>query len=175
MSMNARFHRPYSNRKLKEAERSLGESDSLLVSTQDYLRASARARTLRISVEPRNLDLYKAKIPPVLLAVLKDQDIPFEVLNESTARRRFPDKREQLEAVKRWFYDDWQRIEPKLRTSIVEGISVFLSLFDDNPVVKRIFCPPAECYDSSRQRGLQIRQAIAFILLAHRERRSCVP
>ena len=25
------------------------------------------------------------------------------------------------------------RIEPKLRTSIVEGISVFLSLFDDNP------------------------------------------
>ena len=43
------------------------------------------------------------------------------------------DKREQLEAVKRWFYNDWQRIEPKLRTSIVEGISVFLSLFDDNP------------------------------------------
>ena len=46
------------------------------------------------------------------------------------------------EAVKRWFYNDWRRIEPKLRTSIVEGISVFLSLFDDNPVVKRTFCPP---------------------------------
>jgi hypothetical protein len=29
----------------------------------------------------------------------------------------------------------------------VEGISVFLSLFDDNPVVKRAFCPPKECYD----------------------------
>jgi type IV secretory system conjugative DNA transfer VirD4/TraG family protein len=42
---------------------------------------------------------------------------------------------------------DWRRIEPKLRTSIVEGISVFLSLFDDNPSVKRMFCPPAECYD----------------------------
>ena len=39
----------------------------------------------------------------------------------------------KLQAVKRWFYDDWRRIEPKLRTSIVEGISVFLSLFDDNP------------------------------------------
>jgi len=46
-----------------------------------------------------------------------------------------------------WFHDDWQRIEPKLRTSIVEGISVFLSLFDDNPKVKRLFCPPKECYD----------------------------
>jgi TraM recognition site of TraD and TraG len=35
-----------------------------------------------------------------------------------------------------------------LRTSIVEGISVFLSFFDDNPDVKRTFCPPAECYDT---------------------------
>ena len=29
----------------------------------------------------------------------------------------------------------------------MEGISVFLSLFDDNPDVKRTFCPPKECYD----------------------------
>jgi hypothetical protein len=58
------------------------------------------------------------------------------------------DKKAKLEAVKRWFQEDWQRIEPKLRTSIVEGISVFLSLFDDNPKVKRVFCPPKECYDS---------------------------
>ena len=65
------------------------------------------------------------------------------------------DKREQLEAVKRWFYNDWQRIEPKLRTSIVEGISVFLSLFDDNPVVKRTFCPPAECYDPVANRDFK--------------------
>ena len=57
------------------------------------------------------------------------------------------EKREQFEAVKRWFYQDWLRIEPRLRTSIVEGISVFLSLFDDNPIVKRIFCPPKETYD----------------------------
>jgi hypothetical protein len=56
-------------------------------------------------------------------------------------------KRQQFDAVKRWFFDDWQRIEPKLRTSIVEGISVFLSLFDDNPDVKRVFCPPKETYN----------------------------
>jgi hypothetical protein len=29
----------------------------------------------------------------------------------------------------------------------VEGIAVFLSLFDDNPAVKRVFCPPKEVYD----------------------------
>ena len=28
----------------------------------------------------------------------------------------------------------------------MEGISVFLSLFDDNPKVKRVFCPPKECF-----------------------------
>ena len=37
-------------------------------------------------------------------------------------------------------------------TSIVEGIAVFLSLFDDNPAVKRTFCPPKECYDPVRNR-----------------------
>lgn len=62
-------------------------------------------------------------------------------------------KRQQFDAVKRWFFDDWQRIEPKLRTSIVEGISVFLSLFDDNPDVKRVFCPPKETYDADANRN----------------------
>src|ERR1700681_3262884 len=56
----------------------------------------------------------------------------------------------QFEAVKRWFEDDWMRIEPKLRTSIVEGISVFLSLFDDNPKVKHTFCPPKDMYDPAK-------------------------
>ena len=42
------------------------------------------------------------------------------------------------------------RIEPKLRTSIVEGISVFLSLFDDNPRVKHTFCPPKDTYDPAQ-------------------------
>jgi hypothetical protein len=59
-------------------------------------------------------------------------------------------RRARFEAVKRWFDDDWMRIEPKLRTSIVEGISVFLSLFDDNPRVKHTFCPPKALYDPSQ-------------------------
>ena len=56
-------------------------------------------------------------------------------------------RREQFQAVRRWFHEDWMRIEQRLRTSIVEGISFFLSLFDDNPTLKKIFCPPKECYD----------------------------
>jgi hypothetical protein len=33
-----------------------------------------------------------------------------------------PEKLAQLEAVQRWFQDDWRRIEPKLRTSIVHRL-----------------------------------------------------
>jgi hypothetical protein len=62
-------------------------------------------------------------------------------------------REEQFQAVKRWFHHDWMRIEPKLRTSIVEGISVFLSVFDDNPLVKHTFCPPKELYDPAANPG----------------------
>src|ERR1017187_3136894 len=69
-------------------------------------------------------------------------------------------KIEQLEAVRRWFDNDWRRIEPKLRTSIVEGVSVFLSLFDDNPDVKRTFCPPKESYEGVNKSGRDLRKPL---------------
>jgi hypothetical protein len=86
---------------------------------------------------------------PGLEDVLTAAEIPFQIKDvEPTAGEG--DKAAQFEAVKRWFEDDWMRIEPKLRTSIVEGISVFLSLFDDNPRVKHTFCPPKDMYDPAR-------------------------
>ena len=51
--------------------------------------------------------------------------------------------REQLEAIERWYLHDWMALDAKLRTSIVEGISVFLSLFDQ-PDVAGVFCPPPD-------------------------------
>jgi hypothetical protein len=62
------------------------------------------------------------------------------------------ERQDQMEAVLRWFRGDWTQIDVKLRTSIVERISVFLSLFDTNPKVKRIFCPPKETFDPARNR-----------------------
>ena len=49
--------------------------------------------------------------------------------------------RERVEAIERWYRNDWTVLDAKLRTSIVEGISVFLSLFDQ-PEVAGVFCPP---------------------------------
>jgi hypothetical protein len=78
--------------------------------------------------------------------VLRSAQIPSRIVDVAVAPHD-ADKRARFEAVRRWFEDDWMRIEPKLRTSIVEGVSVFLSLFDDNPRVKHTFCPPKETYD----------------------------
>jgi len=92
---------------------------------------------------------YKAPESQTLEDSLRAAHVEYESQAETGAAFADPLKQEILEAVKRWFYQDWRRIENKLRTSIVEGISVFLSLFDDNPMVKRAFCPPKECYDTN--------------------------
>ncbi len=57
--------------------------------------------------------------------------------------RRASQRLERIEAVERWFHHDWLKIDQKLRTSIVEGISVFLGLFDQ-PEIARVFCPPRQ-------------------------------
>ena len=55
-------------------------------------------------------------------------------------------RRHQLDAVERWYDHGWSRLDGRLRSSIVEGVIVFLSLFDDNPAVHRAFCPPRSAY-----------------------------
>ena len=48
----------------------------------------------------------------------------------------------RLDSVATWYSQDWMKLDPKLRTSCVEGISSFLSLFDMEDVAA-IFCPKA--------------------------------
>ena len=52
------------------------------------------------------------------------------------------DTRERVEAVNRWFVHDWQTLDNKIKSSIVEGVSVFLAMFD-MPDVAKVFCPAA--------------------------------
>ena len=133
-------------RKINEAERRLTETDSVLLWEEEYLKHPRDLEPFKFRLDEES-KRYSAPLTPGLAAVLKDKAIQWEAENVKGKKPVPQDKKEQLEAVKRWFNHDWRRIEPKLRTSIVEGISVFLSLFDDNPSVKRTFCPPPECYD----------------------------
>ena len=106
-------------------------------------------------VHDQKEDRYLAPASPELRDILRMRGIPSEPRTVHDPAQADPEKLAQLEAVQRWFRDDWKRIEPKLRTSIVEGVSVFLSLFDDNSKVKRVFCPKKECYDPQKNAGNQ--------------------
>ena len=60
--------------------------------------------------------------------------------------------REQVEAIECWYLNDWTALDAKLRTSIVEGISVFLSIFDQ-PQVAGVFCPSPPAADEVPSMG----------------------
>jgi hypothetical protein len=140
--------------RIKEGERLYQTEEYVLVADADYV--PHRELTKLPFQKDSATGEMKAPISADLLRYLDQNRIPYSLVTETggntAATPEHARKREQLEAVKRWFYHDWRRIEPKLRTSIVEGISVFLSLFDDNPSVKSTFCPPKECYDPELNR-----------------------
>ena len=86
------------------------------------------------------------RLDPGLRERLGELDIPFET--EEGEGGAGSELREQVEAIERWYLHDWTALDAKLRTSIVEGISVFLSLFDQ-PQVASMFCPPPPDPDES--------------------------
>ncbi len=136
--------------KIAEAERLFGTRDYFLIEDTDYLAHRDLTPYCWERIETTNW--MKALATDQLRRLLELKQIAYDTQTEAASRDTLEDpeyeeRRQRFEAVKRWFNDDWKRIEPKLRTSIVEGISVFLSLFDDNPAVKRTFCPPQACYD----------------------------
>jgi hypothetical protein len=135
--------------RIQEGERMIA-AEYLLIELDDFMRH--RELEKHPFELDRGINRMKAPLTPELRVILEKLRVQFELQTESggagvSGGRWSDEKRQQFEAVKRWFHHDWSRIEPKLRTSIVEGISVFLSLFDDNPAVKRVFCPPKETYD----------------------------
>ncbi|MCP5111205.1 MAG: TraM recognition domain-containing protein [bacterium] len=140
--------------RIEEGRRQFEQVDYILVDAQAYLE-HRELEKFEFHMDPEQ-NRMKAAVSGEVEQYLQEHDISYELQKEEgvedSARLQDSNKREQFESVRRWFYNDWKRIEPKLRTSIVEGISVFLSLFDDNPAVKRTFCPPKECYDPEKNR-----------------------
>ncbi len=80
----------------------------------------------------------------LLETYLADKGVPFEV--RKARGSGWSARRHQLEALERWYASGWSRLDTRLRSSITEGVVVFLSLFDDNPAVHRAFCPPRSAY-----------------------------
>jgi hypothetical protein len=84
-------------------------------------------------------------------AHLAGHNIPFEVRTGDAAI--CADRRHRLEAIDRWFTNTWRKLDSRVKASIVEGVVVFLSLFDENPAVYRAFCPPRAVYADAPKPG----------------------
>ena len=90
------------------------------------------------TVAPGGQDHEAAYTRP-MKAKLDEHKIAHEIAWESGPGE---DTRESVEAIKRWFVHDWQTLDNKIKSSIVEGVSVFLAMFD-MPDVAKVFCPAA--------------------------------
>lgn len=96
----------------------------------------------------QQLDAFVAKLSPELeRTIVEETDAEATVYDPVDTDQR---KRELFEAVDRWYWEHWKHLRPDIKTSVVQGIAVFLSLFDTDPMVKRIFCPPKELYEGKR-------------------------
>jgi hypothetical protein len=58
-----------------------------------------------------------------------------------------PKNRDAWQSVHYWYWEHWKHFRSEVKTSIIQGIAVFLSLFETNAQVRRVFCPPKELYE----------------------------
>ena len=127
--------------KIQEAEayvRDLREG-TVFISTKDFLPNMDLLADVGNWVPIEQENKFHAPHKPAVETRLKELQIDYRI--EWTESVRAEEIRQRVEAVNRWYQHDWQMIDNKIRSSIVEGISVFLSIFD-LPDVARVFCPP---------------------------------
>ncbi len=58
-----------------------------------------------------------------------------------------PEQYDRFDSVRYWYWEHWKFFRSEVKTSIIQGIVVFLSLFETDPQVRRVFCPPKELYE----------------------------
>ena len=108
-------------------------------------------------------DTWGSPFDESLKNALNDLGIDFSLQwdeNSPTA-----DYHRRILAIKTWYDNDWMKLDTKLRSSIVEGISVFLSMFD-LPEIASIFCPgppPPPDPDAPPQGGSLARRHLPLL------------
>ena len=105
-----------------------------------FLDHNRELRAIGFTQHPADQERMRGPATPAVITYLKDHKITYDRERfESTSAQEI---RLRVEAVNRWYVHDWNTLDNKIRSSIVEGVSVFLSMFD-LPAVARVFCPPA--------------------------------
>jgi hypothetical protein len=93
----------------------------------------------------KDADLYLIAWTEALESLLTQETFAeFDVFTRKPYR---PEQRDRSDSIQYWYWEHWKFFRSEVKTSIVQGIAVFLSLFETDPNVRRVFCPPKDLYD----------------------------
>ena len=115
--------------KIKEAQAFVQQRrhGTIVIPGKDYFPNVRLLRSWKWQQDNEN-GTYHADHNPAVEARLQELNIKYEIeWSESLGGAEI---RQRVEAVNRWYQHDWAMIDNKIRSSIDEGISVFLSIFD---------------------------------------------
>jgi hypothetical protein len=110
----------------------------------DYLKYESTLAPFSFAWSNKN-NLYIARWTEELETVLVRQTS----ISASLYRRRLgdPETQDSWQSIHYWYWEHWKFFRSEVKTSIIQGIAVFLSLFETNAQVRRVFCPPKELYE----------------------------
>ena len=113
------------------------------LASEDYLAHAEALATFGFEMD-RRTNQYVAPWSEALEELITGmEDIEARVY---TGKTYDPGQRERWQSVHYWYWEHWKFFRSEVKTSIVQGIAVFLSLFETDPDVRRVFCPPKELY-----------------------------
>jgi len=114
------------------------------VSNADYMKHESALATFRFAWSER-LGQYIAPLTDELQSVVVERT----AIAASIYRRKQggPAAHDSWQSIHYWYWEHWKFFRAEVKTSIIQGIAVFLSLFETNAQVRRVFCPPRELYE----------------------------
>ena len=131
------------DRDIRRLKGTLAEPPEVLVVSLDDYRQHC-AQTPWTHWFPEGAEQMAHPYEGELEAFLEARQVSYVV--QQAQGNGWAERRYQLDAVERWYLHGWSRLDARLRSSIIEGVIVFLSLFDDNQAIHRTFCPPRSAY-----------------------------
>jgi TraM recognition site of TraD and TraG len=114
------------------------------VGKTDYMKYESALAPFKFAWSAK-LGQYVAALTDELQTVLGQQT----AVTASLYRRRLgdPEMQDSWQSIHYWYWEHWKFFRSEVKTSIIQGIAVFLSLFETNAQVRRVFCPPKELYE----------------------------
>ncbi len=131
-------------RMIARTREALGFEPEARVGVQEYSRVKLRLPDREWNYDKTVGEVY-ARADEELVKALNEQG----VLHRLVEPEPVGEAQRLLQTVVTWYSHDWSQRDNRLRSSVVEGISVFLSLFDQ-PDIADVFCPPREAYRDER-------------------------